>query len=182
MEGAFLLPCKCGNEIHVSTAQAGGSVQCSCGEKVSVPTLGELRKLPRTTTDSSPATSTWGPKQGLLAFFLIIAIGNALVGAYYLYQQPTEQELSFASRLEQFSELIPEMTPNEAWNFWSNELRRFGETGLTDEKNVVANRNTMIVTYYKTKQMTFFGISIGALILAIIAAVAMPATPSSKPK
>jgi len=45
MKMEFELPCDCGRRVSVSAVQAGTTVTCDCGQAMSVPRLGELRKL-----------------------------------------------------------------------------------------------------------------------------------------
>ena len=46
MSICYLLPCSCGNSVPVESHQAGGSVNCTCGQSLNVPSLRDLRELP----------------------------------------------------------------------------------------------------------------------------------------
>lgn len=51
----FNLPCSCGNEVVVTEGSAGAIVTCSCGRKIDVPGLKELRQQQGLTPyDASP--------------------------------------------------------------------------------------------------------------------------------
>jgi hypothetical protein len=71
----YLLACKtCGNEIPVSTGQAGQTLQCRCGTPVEIPSIREMRELP-VAEETSSGGPVWGLRQGL--FFLGGAIAAA---------------------------------------------------------------------------------------------------------
>jgi len=44
-ELAVSLPCECGGQCEVHSADAGTQVKCSCGQSLTVPSLGKLRQL-----------------------------------------------------------------------------------------------------------------------------------------
>ena len=46
MSQKYLLPCSCGKDVPIETAQAGGNVPCDCGQSLKVPTLLQIKKLP----------------------------------------------------------------------------------------------------------------------------------------
>jgi hypothetical protein len=82
----FQLPCACGKPVTVTEGAAGGSVSCSCGRVVAVPSLRELRARAPAATDH--ATATTAPRRklaqyivwylGVLLFALgiLVLIGN----------------------------------------------------------------------------------------------------------
>src|SRR4051812_49219427 len=75
----YLLACKtCGNQIPVSTGQAGQTVRCTCGESVDVPSIRDLRSLP-TAPDASSAGPAWGVRQGM--FFVGGTVAAAALAA-----------------------------------------------------------------------------------------------------
>lgn len=47
MADPYLLPCACGRKTAVEPSQAGQNIECACGARVEVPTLGQLRQLER---------------------------------------------------------------------------------------------------------------------------------------
>ena len=80
----YLLPCElCGSTTPVDMSQAGGSVMCSCGKKLEVPSLRAIREL----TPSSEATDArkyqWNPTAGVtFASGVVIALVGAGVALF----------------------------------------------------------------------------------------------------
>jgi hypothetical protein len=45
MANKYLLPCECGQSIPIEPSQAGQLVACSCGNRVEVPSMRDIRRL-----------------------------------------------------------------------------------------------------------------------------------------
>lgn len=76
---AYLLPCDCGTDIVVTTAQAGGSATCpACGRAAAVPRFRELSALPRAT--SAPPRAPAGARRPWRLGHTFLLVG-ALVAA-----------------------------------------------------------------------------------------------------
>jgi hypothetical protein len=100
----YLLPCSCGEQSVVSTAQAGGTVRCTCGAELHVPTmrgLRELEPLERSTAAASRA-GNWDD-QHRVAFLLALGALTCLGVAIYLWTllptplvQPTTENFNVA--------------------------------------------------------------------------------------
>ncbi len=58
---AFYLDCECGEQLTVSTTQAGCELQCSCGLVLSVPSLGEMNRGVTTPTTITRAANGKAP-------------------------------------------------------------------------------------------------------------------------
>src|SRR5262245_54314983 len=87
---SYLLTCSCGNTMSVDVGQAGGQIVCSCGTKLDVPTLRNLRHLPPAATIQAAEAATWSPRKGFITFFLI---GAAVLAAASLWNRLTEPKL-----------------------------------------------------------------------------------------
>jgi hypothetical protein len=78
----FLLPCKCGRKLEVSTAQAGERLTCQCGEQLDVPTLRGMQSLERVAEQAPPyAPRRWTKRMGLVFLGLtlvVLAIGGRI--------------------------------------------------------------------------------------------------------
>ena len=53
MSQQFLLTCECGNEFPILPRHAGESRDCKCGTAIVIPTLRDIRRLPRYESDSA---------------------------------------------------------------------------------------------------------------------------------
>jgi hypothetical protein len=78
----YLLTCTaCGNQVPVSTGQAGQTIHCPCGAANEVPSIRELRNLEVAEVESEAAPA-WGRRQGLfflggaIAALALLAIGT----------------------------------------------------------------------------------------------------------
>jgi hypothetical protein len=80
----YLILCKCGQKTPVELFEAGGEVNCRCGEKVEVPRLLELKKLEKVVdvqkTERSP--SKWGAGKGIALAGLVLLLGLAALGGW----------------------------------------------------------------------------------------------------
>jgi hypothetical protein len=98
---AYLLPCSCGSEIPVASAQAGGSVRCACGQEIEVPTLRvmtTLRSVGDGTGDPGPDVRAVCKRIGLL-FLLVgaMVVSGAIAWLASLYAaQPKPPSLDRA--------------------------------------------------------------------------------------
>lgn len=74
MAKKYLLPCECGREIPVETAQAGEETVCDCGKTLAVPRLLELKRLPSADEGETPEAALSGDGR---AIHLALIIGGA---------------------------------------------------------------------------------------------------------
>lgn len=152
----YLLPCSCGEQTVVSTAQAGETIRCACGAELQVPTmrgLRELEPLERSSATSGRAV-TWDD-QHRVAFLLALGALTCLGVAIYLWAslpvplvQPTSDDFNVAIDSASTDELF--MIHRELVN------DRLGNPTSTD-------------TERKTREMMLWGIGI-VLALGVAAA------------
>jgi len=117
----YLLPCRCGKSVVVTTSQAGQRIACShgCGNSLEVPTLAGLRKLEEVAISRPSArsqTRAWTPRQQLLLVGVLLAI---LGGAWAVYVwrtwPPVPQE---AVNPEDLAQRTRQIKPLEALHLW----------------------------------------------------------------
>ena len=136
MSQRYLLPCNCGKSVVIQIGQAGQDVMCLCGQKITVPGMREIRRLPA--ADATPASKPARTAPGATGFsparavfaLAISLVFLALTFAGYMWVQrsqlqlgPTQQEHRSAEE-----EFIDAMTPETTWDAWL-ELR---DQGLGD--------------------------------------------------
>ena len=100
----YLLPCSCGAQSVVSTAQACGTIRCACGAELHVPTmrgLQDLEPLERSSATGGRAVN-WDD-QHRVAFLLALGAITCLGVAIYLWTslpvpvvQPTSDDFNVA--------------------------------------------------------------------------------------
>lgn len=109
----YLLPCSCGEQSIVSTAQAGGTIRCACGAELHVPTMRGLRELePLERTSAAGPAATWDD-QHRVAFLLALGAVTCLAVAIYLWSslpaaivQPTSADFDVAIDAASIDELF----------------------------------------------------------------------------
>ncbi len=74
----YLVPCTCGRKHPVEATQAGQTLQCPCGQAVSVPTLQQLKGLPR---EEHPEPAAPSPRTSLAQRLMLIGGIVLLAGA-----------------------------------------------------------------------------------------------------
>jgi hypothetical protein len=138
MSQTYLLPCSCGQNIRVGTAQAGGKVTCVCGQSLSVPTLRGLRQLVEAPPESRKrAAAPWGPVQRtLFAVGLLTAgVGIFLISIFSLqytriqHSQIGGKGLTVDRSAEVTSAMageIDKLTPAQALDMWTGEIKTEG--------------------------------------------------------
>ncbi len=126
---AYLLPCACGNSVPVDIGQAGGRVVCSCGTQLDVPTLRQLRHLPRETVgEKGKPAGSWGSRQGIITASLIVAAALLAWGAWIWWTGPVIPTFDPATRQCAVEEQIK--TPAGAWEAWIDYYRPMAERGI----------------------------------------------------
>lgn len=83
MNPKYLLPCPCGRETVIEVTQSGQTVTCQCGRELDVPSMLQIRKLPRALVEAREAPRrAWGARERLLVLgglVLAVAVGCAAV-------------------------------------------------------------------------------------------------------
>src|SRR5262249_12676509 len=125
---AYLLPCVCGKTVPVDVGQAGGQVVCTCGTRLDVPTLRQLRHLSQAPTEEPERGSAWGQRQGIIAAGLILALLLFGWGAWVWHKQPQIPEFNPAARMRAVEEQMK--SPLGAWETWIGYYRPLAERGL----------------------------------------------------
>jgi hypothetical protein len=128
----YLVTCYCGKKLPVEIGQAGGQVVCDCGAAVSVPTLRQLRHLPR--VESAPAEkapTTWGTRKGIAAAALIAAVVLAATAGWSRYREPVVPPFP-TDHVETVSAWLDTMKPVDGWNAWISEYHTLGAQGFRE--------------------------------------------------
>lgn len=131
----YLLPCVCGQQVRVTTAQAGSRVRCECGRTLQVPTLRGLRRCATVAPGHRERRAkAWGPvRGGLFAAGLVLAAAGLVLAAFYGVRSLQLASLAVdrsGELLRQESAYIDQRSPAELLDLW-NAVR---EEGLADDR------------------------------------------------
>ncbi|HUE70215.1 MAG TPA: hypothetical protein VMP01_04935 [Pirellulaceae bacterium] len=87
MKTAYLLPCKCGHNCEVDAGQAGTQITCTCGQRLTVPSIRGLRQLETVSTpDGQQQSPPWSPTRGaIFSLGLFVAAAGVFFSVYHGY-------------------------------------------------------------------------------------------------
>jgi len=120
MNTTYLLPCSCGQKIHVEPRQAGETVKCACGQDAAVPSLLQMAKLEQAEVQQIAAAPTWGLSQRLLVVGIVVLVVAAFMGLYAILTAPVSPTAAITPevvhrQVERFS------AARSLWEFWQME-------------------------------------------------------------
>ena len=114
----YLLPCpKCDSSLSISPSQAGDTTACpECAEPVSIPKLGELRKLPTNDAQSSTqqtveSDASTGGRIGFVIFSFLALMGMLITGFCGIRWSLVQAKESTESHLQAIEDTYPTLTP-----------------------------------------------------------------------
>ncbi len=136
---SYLLPCECGRDTVVTRAQAGDTLTCECGAKLSVPTLRGLAALRPAPVAVSARSRNWDDRHRV-GFLLALGAVTCLLVAGYLWAslpalevQPSDQD---------FINLVEGASARELF-FYHNEALHGLDRTLPADVDVVRVRQIM---------------------------------------
>ena len=171
MSICYLLPCSCGNSVPVESHQAGGSVNCTCGQSLNVPSLRDLRELPTKASGKIVRSkSQWGARQGTMTFCLVMAVFSGGVGGGLWHYASLHGPPDMEGQLQGLHDKIESFTPAESYYDWVRSVRDVGL--IRHEDSAFAKVRS---TYFMRRRIaiTFLVIS-AAMLLGVVVAVAWP--------
>ena len=129
----YLLPCPCGLETVVEPRQAGGTILCSCGSSLQVPTMLEMTALelaPPESASPQPPTAAWGMLHRLVLLGTTVSLVAIAVGIVLYVERP----VSRFGRVdpEEIRRSAQSMSPSLAWEIW--ETMKQGLDRRTDRE------------------------------------------------
>lgn len=127
----YLLPCECGRDVVVTRAQAGDTVTCECGARLSIPTLRGLTSLrPAPVSGAGARNRNWDDRHRV-GFLLALGAVTCLLVAGYLWaslpefpEQPSQQD---------YAELVETATPEELFFYHSEAIHGLDRTTPANE-------------------------------------------------
>lgn len=172
MADQYLLSCECGNNLVIEPRLAGGEVTCTCGKVVRVPTLREMRSLPRAEPDKpskAPPATEWSPWQGvLLTVGVLMVIASMIRVGYVAYQYMGVPEMETETQfVQQVEENIQAATPLQALVTWERLLH----DGLDEQILPPTYKQLEIARTNMTNDMKRWGAVLGVGALMTIASL-----------
>ena len=115
----YSITCRCGRKWKVEARQAGEQIDCSCGEKIEVPTLRGLALLPQVEVNE-PARSSWTRAQGIIFVAAIAWLAIGAVVTWWLWTLSTRpvEVLRFEREGDELSSRVETLTPAESIQYW----------------------------------------------------------------
>lgn len=154
--------------MPVELGQAGQQVVCSCGTKLDVPPLRQLRELPLAPeTDDRPG-SAWTTRHGVITAALILAVALAVIAGYNWFTAPSLPKFDPAARTRTVEKGIGDLTPAEGWRMWVNLYAPLVKHGLQEFPNEREPAIRQSITRHRIIAMTML---IPAGILVVVAVV-----------
>lgn len=175
----YLLTCDCGQERIVETKQAGETVRCTCGLSLDVPTLRQLRQLPRAepSDDSSRRpVKPWSQGQGwtFAAGLVVTAVAAGTIAI--LLPRRLKLDTSPPPLISITQEQLDAVTPAESWTAWQSYLDF--QLDRTQVPAFIANRRRASALNWQLVAAAF-GLAIGTA-TALLAYVYTPASARHK--
>jgi len=131
MPATYLLPCHGDNVVEITTADAGRTVACPCGEQVLVPTLREIRRLPQkqTSEESTAARGAgWSLQQGIMFSIGLALVAVAVAAVAWLgYERTkldTKEIVVSQEHLDAWDEQVMNMDAAVSLDFWNQVLSK----------------------------------------------------------
>jgi len=107
---------------------------CACGATVGVPTLRQLRQLPRADEVGATPSRSWGARQGVMAVCVILAVVCLLVAAASRYSQPELPTFDATAHRSAVERGLAGLTPTGAWRLWVDTYEPLAARGLSEFK------------------------------------------------
>lgn len=126
MSVTYLLPCHGENHVEITVADAGRSIACPCGKQVAVPTLREIRRLPRKQQMRAASAPAWSTQQGVLFSIGLVLIAGCLVTlavlGYQCLQLDTDKIVLPEKDVALQNQRIMEMEAAQLLDIWQRDL------------------------------------------------------------
>ncbi|MCS5629968.1 MAG: hypothetical protein NZ744_03995 [Pirellulaceae bacterium] len=155
----YLLTCECGLDIPVQVAQAGDQLTCSCGSRIAVPNLRDVKQLTLADVQLDKPKREWNAVSGSTFAIAIVFIALGLAVAAYNYsigKQLITTDTTAAAH-EYGNIVIDQMPPFESIEIFAVIVGR----GLGEQQ-------TVDFLVEQKKQTSFYDWAKGGLILSAI--------------
>ncbi len=117
----YLLPCTCGQEVPVTTTQAGADVPCPCGRTLAVPTLLGIRQL-KQVREERPGKQDggWTPlKGGVFVAGALVTLASLGSAGYLVWERSKlNTERPRLATKEQYIAVTRKLDVDGLWRLW----------------------------------------------------------------
>ncbi len=175
MAQQYQLPCpKCGTKTQVDSRQAGETITCQCGERLSVPTLRGLRELEavQDTRPAPPAKPKWSPVHGMLFSLGLVAalVGGVMATRHFVaYRSLADFTVDRTSEVDQYTnEVIDGLNINESMQAWHDLTAH-----PLDSSELPPWIMAQEMSQAQKRSMTTWAVVCGVGIAAVVTALAM---------
>lgn len=175
MSARYLLPCSCGQDVSISSSQAGGTVACDCGQQLAIPRLGELRQLPVEADSTAVGAKGWSFRFGAASAALVAATLLGAVAGWFAVTEPAPPEpFNPAARQAFVDRQLDSSSPAELFRLLKTVYEPLADKGLVKAEPPANKRIEEQIAQSRAFQ---FGLGTSAGIAAVMAVVALFALP-----
>ena len=130
----YLLPCQCGRKTPVDSTKAGRTIDCECGARLDVPTLGGLKVLQQVTQEKRAVPVVkWAARQRVLLLGIIICILGLGIAGFFTRGRPDPPP--HQHRIEHIPKFVEDMSLMETVQLWGRLERGLPDgLGLEDQR------------------------------------------------
>ena len=173
MSPRYLLPCKCGQSTPIEVGQAGQTIDCSCGARLDVPTMREIRRLAQAeegqTEQRRRGSTGWNPLQGgTFAIGILTLVIAIFVLAWSAFIRSRIDTTDPTSDIDKFvAAQISNMPIDQTWELWL-VARESGLGVQTVPPHVMAQRAHAQFTTYIYVAAAFVLVGVLAMAAALV--------------
>ncbi len=157
----YLLPCQCGRKTPVDSAKAGQTIECECGAKLEVPTLGGLKNLERVVTPKPATKTTWGPRQQVLLIGIIICATGLGIAGYFRHYRPLPPPREL--RIELIPKHVESLSLMQTLALWGALERGLPEHSALEQQAYQKARDA----YHRRAGVALFIAAVGLVMMVI---------------
>lgn len=181
MADKYLVPCDCGESVAAAVNQAGAEVVCQCGTTLKVPTLRQLRKLPREQDTESTAKQSgeWTPRHSTALAGVMTTVALLLWGVWLWAKQPETPQFDQMYRdviAGDAKMMLEKGTAAQFWRHWIITSPQLIENGFEE---IVMPQEKGYRDYLQQYRTQMYAVLSAAGIAALITVVAWLAWPSA---
>lgn len=130
MSTKYLLPCLCGRKIAIEVGQSGQTVSCTCGRRLDVPTMLQIRALERIEEECPPRVRLpWGVRQGLVLIGTLIVVASVCIATGLYLARP---RLPTPPQLEQVQAYMEKLSLLQSQWEWQHLRGGLDEAGARE--------------------------------------------------
>lgn len=182
MAEKYLVPCDCGENVAAAVNQAGSEVVCQCGTRLKVPTLRQLRQLPRQEATDTAQSSEWTLRHSATFAGAIATAALLAWSGWLLARQPETPKFDQVYRQAitgDASMMLEKGTAVQFWRHWIITSPQLRENGF---EQIITPQEVGYRRYLEQYRTQMYAVFTAAGIAALITVAAWLAWPTASTK